>query len=103
MIGCGVRGTRTAGVLEGMLWVAKSLIIGKKVLPCSTVKLQLGSTDIISRFDTSGFILEHYVDGDLVNCTSETKMSQASPDGLHVWGKSRESNFLLIKLSSLCF
>jgi hypothetical protein len=42
-------------------------------------------------FDTSDFILEHYVDGDLVNCTSETKISQASPDGLHVWGKFRES------------
>lgn len=39
-------------------------------------------------FDTSKFILEHYVDGDLVNQSCKTNRSQASPDGLHVWGRS---------------
>ncbi|KAF2179304.1 Glyoxalase/Bleomycin resistance protein/Dihydroxybiphenyl dioxygenase [Zopfia rhizophila CBS 207.26] len=45
-------------------------------------------------YDTSGFILEHYVDGDLVNCHTETKVSQASPDGLHVWGPDVPEGFL---------
>jgi hypothetical protein len=39
------------------------------------------------RFDTSRFILEHYVDGDLVNEDYPTNRSLASPDSLHVWGK----------------
>jgi hypothetical protein len=43
---------------------------------------------MVPRYDTSGFILEHYVDGDQVNCHNETKISQASLDDLHVWGKS---------------
>lgn len=33
------------------------------------------------------FILEHYVDGDQVNCHTKTNITPASPDGLHVWGK----------------
>lgn len=39
-------------------------------------------------YDTSKFILEHYVDGDLVNSATETHVTRASPDDLHVWGKS---------------
>jgi hypothetical protein len=38
-------------------------------------------------FDSSKFILEHYVDGDLCNDEQETIVSVASPDNLHVWGK----------------
>lgn len=45
-------------------------------------------------FDTSGFILEHYVDGDQVNCHNETKISQASPDDLYVWGPDLPDGFL---------
>ncbi|KAL4772057.1 cytochrome P450 [Aspergillus nidulans var. acristatus] len=37
-------------------------------------------------FDPSRFILEHYVDGDLVDETYPTHRSLASPDNLHVWG-----------------
>ncbi|KAJ5982940.1 hypothetical protein N7481_005039 [Penicillium waksmanii] len=37
-------------------------------------------------FDTSRFILEHYVDGDLINDTSPTERELASPSNLHVWG-----------------
>lgn len=39
------------------------------------------------RYDPAGFIMEHYVDGDLVDSTQAPHRSQASPDGLHVWGK----------------
>jgi hypothetical protein len=37
-------------------------------------------------FDTSGFILEHYVDGDLFNNETLTKRAKAHPGNLHVWG-----------------
>lgn len=47
------------------------------------------------RFDTSRFILEHYVDGDLVNNKTETKTSLATPDGLHIWGKFSTTVLLL--------
>lgn len=38
-------------------------------------------------FDPSGFIMEHYVDGDLLDDTSKTQRTEASPDNLHVWGE----------------
>ncbi|CAK7201946.1 hypothetical protein SEUCBS139899_004662 [Sporothrix eucalyptigena] len=45
-------------------------------------------------FDTSKFILEHYVDGDLVNNQCKTNRSLASLDGLHVWGPDLPPSFL---------
>lgn len=39
-------------------------------------------------FDPSKFVMEHYVDGDLLNQSYPTQHSQASPDSLHVWGMS---------------
>lgn len=39
-------------------------------------------------FDPSKFILEHYVDGDLVNDTAPINREPAQPNNLHVWGKS---------------
>lgn len=42
---------------------------------------------MLIRYDPAGFIMEHYVDGDLVDSTQAPHRSQASPDGLHVWGK----------------
>lgn len=38
-------------------------------------------------FDPSRFILEHYVDGDLLDRKYPTQRTKASPDGLHVWGE----------------
>ncbi|KAJ5903686.1 hypothetical protein N7504_006069 [Penicillium tannophilum] len=46
-------------------------------------------------FDPSRFILEHYVDGDLVNDEYPTNRSLASPDSLHVWGPDLPPTFLL--------
>ncbi|KAJ2898104.1 Metapyrocatechase [Zalerion maritima] len=45
-------------------------------------------------YDPSDFIVEHYVDGDLVNEDTETKISESSPDGLHVWGPDLPDGFL---------
>lgn len=38
-------------------------------------------------FDPSRFILEHYVDGDLVNDETPINRTKAAPDNLHVWGQ----------------
>jgi hypothetical protein len=38
-------------------------------------------------FDQSRFILEHYVDGDLVNDETPINRTMAAPDNLHVWGE----------------
>lgn len=43
------------------------------------------------RFDPSRFILEHYVDGDLLDASEPTNDTLAEPDNLHVWGKSLSS------------
>lgn len=39
------------------------------------------------RFDSSKFILEHYIDGDLVDERTPTNRNAAAPGNLHVWGK----------------
>ncbi|CAH0051949.1 unnamed protein product, partial [Clonostachys solani] len=46
-------------------------------------------------FDPSHFILEHYVDGDLVNSSHEMNRSKASHNNLHVWGPDLPATFLL--------
>lgn len=38
-------------------------------------------------FDPSNFILEHYVDGDLLDMNEPTHHNKAAPDNLHVWGE----------------
>lgn len=38
-------------------------------------------------FDPSRFVMEHYVDGDLLDISYPTQRSKGSPDSLHVWGK----------------
>lgn len=38
------------------------------------------------RFDTSGFIVEHYADGDLVNKNTPVSNEEAGPQTLSVWG-----------------
>lgn len=39
-------------------------------------------------FDPSKFVMEHYVDGDLLDQSYPTQRSKSSPDSLHVWGMS---------------
>ncbi|KAI8659936.1 VOC domain-containing protein [Fusarium sp. Ph1] len=54
----------------------------------------LGSQIFDYWYDPSGFIVEHYVDGDQVNCHSKTNIELATPDGLHVWGPRLPEGFL---------
>ncbi|KAJ0383056.1 hypothetical protein COL922a_011257 [Colletotrichum nupharicola] len=37
-------------------------------------------------YDPSKFIFEHYVDGDQMNSSHPTSVSEASPNGLQIWG-----------------
>jgi catechol 2,3-dioxygenase-like lactoylglutathione lyase family enzyme len=46
----------------------------------------LGSQIFDYWFDPSRFIVEHYVDGDLVNDETPITRTKATPDHLHVWG-----------------
>ena len=60
----------------------------------SSIRLPLLTLlSFVVRYDTSNFILEHYVDGDMVNCKTETHISEATPDGLYIWGKSASMRF----------
>ncbi|GAP91945.2 putative glyoxalase family protein [Rosellinia necatrix] len=54
----------------------------------------LGSQIFDYWFDPSGFIFEHYVDGDLVTADEPTHRSQAGPGSLHAWGPDVPSSFL---------
>ncbi|KAI0021594.1 Glyoxalase/Bleomycin resistance protein/Dihydroxybiphenyl dioxygenase [Xylariomycetidae sp. FL0641] len=54
----------------------------------------LGSQIFDYWYDPFGFIMEHYVDGDLVNASEPVHRSQASPDSLHVWGPEVPGDFL---------
>ncbi|KAJ4294930.1 hypothetical protein N0V88_005169 [Collariella sp. IMI 366227] len=45
-------------------------------------------------FDPSGFIMEHYVDGDLLDMREPTHRSQMTPDNISVWGPEVPPTFL---------
>ena len=40
------------------------------------------------RFDASGNIIEHYTDGDLVNCDTPPTYEEVQPDSIKIWGPS---------------
>lgn len=46
----------------------------------------LGSQVFDYWFDTSGFVLEHYCDGDLVNTDTPVTYGKAGPHSLKIWG-----------------
>ena len=54
----------------------------------------MGGTGTTHRFDPSKFILEHYVDGDQVNCETPISRDVASPDGLYIWGPDLPATFM---------
>ncbi|OAP58468.1 hypothetical protein AYL99_07558 [Fonsecaea erecta] len=58
----------------------------------------LGSQIFDYWFDGSGFIVEHYSDGDLVNEDTPFSREPAAPDTLHVWGPNIPLAFLSAKM-----
>lgn len=82
---------RIVGALGGIFWGVRFLIIG--ACPCHGLgDWIVGGWSVnlcmCDRFDPSGFIVEHYVDGDLADESYPVNRSLASPDNLHVWGMS---------------
>ena len=51
------------------------------------VRLRERALLTLPRFDPSGFIMEHYVDGDLLNMTEPTHVNDENNAHLHVWGE----------------
>ncbi|OAL34774.1 hypothetical protein AYO20_05969 [Fonsecaea nubica] len=49
----------------------------------------LGSQIFDYWYDESGFELEHYADGDLVNCESEVTVQENGPHTMYIWGPPR--------------
>ncbi|OAP57297.1 hypothetical protein AYL99_08035 [Fonsecaea erecta] len=49
----------------------------------------LGSQIFDYWYDESGFELEHYADGDLVNCETEVTVQENGPHTMYVWGPPR--------------
>ncbi|KAH7116338.1 Glyoxalase/Bleomycin resistance protein/Dihydroxybiphenyl dioxygenase [Dactylonectria macrodidyma] len=54
----------------------------------------LGSQIFDYWFDNEGFVLEHYADGDLVNCNNPHQREPASPDSISIWGPNVPLAFL---------
>ncbi|KAG7040307.1 hypothetical protein JMJ77_0009918 [Colletotrichum scovillei] len=54
----------------------------------------LGSQIFDYWFDNDGFVLEHYADGDLVNCHNPPQREPASPDSIAVWAPMLPLAFL---------
>ncbi len=59
--------------------------------------LDVGASDALTfsnRFDSSGFVLEHYVDGDLVNAQNKPTREVAVPETIATWGPNVPLAFL---------
>jgi hypothetical protein len=53
-------------------------------------------------FDPSKFILEHYVDGDLIDDKTPTSRTKAGPDSLYVWGMLCSEFCCIAKFVLMC-
>lgn len=84
MTGSGAKSGRAAGGSGGMCLGARFLTIGK----ASSIYSDLRTLVLMAfrRFDSSGNIVEHYCDGDLVNQDTATSREPAVLESLYVWG-----------------
>lgn len=51
--------------------------------------LVIGSQIFDYWYDESGFEVEHYADGDLVNCETPVTVQENGPNTMYVWGPPR--------------
>ena len=80
--------------LKGHAWLEKkgwSLVwgVGRHIL---------GSQIFDYWFDPDGFVVEHYADGDLVNCHHIPERVPATPESISVWGPDVPLSFLTRKI-----
>lgn len=79
--------------LKGHIWLEKKgweLVwgVGRHIL---------GSQIFDYWFDPDNFVIEHYADGDLVNCHHKIERVPATPDSISVWGPDVPLAFLTRK------
>jgi hypothetical protein len=55
----------------------------------------------IYRFDSSGNILEHYCDGDMVNEKTQVEREPQSPHSMHIWGPDVPLAFMTGKVEDV--
>ncbi|KAI1370233.1 Glyoxalase/Bleomycin resistance protein/Dihydroxybiphenyl dioxygenase [Hypoxylon crocopeplum] len=61
----------------------------------------LGSQIFDYWFDSDGFVLEHYADGDMVNCNNPPQREPASIDSISIWGPNIPLAFLTRQLEDM--
>ena len=54
-----------------------------------------------TRFDSSGNVVEHYSDGDLVNNRNTVSRERAAPDTIAVWGPNVTVAFLTGRIEDI--
>ena len=74
-----------AGVSGDINWAARSSTTGESIADPFVSQAGLCQADA-ARFDASGFIVEHYSDGDLVNNQTKPTRQKLAPDTMASWG-----------------
>ncbi|KIW90389.1 uncharacterized protein Z519_09034 [Cladophialophora bantiana CBS 173.52] len=59
----------------------------------SFIHIDLGTRTPTTMFDPSGFIVEHYTDGDLINCDTAVHREQVAKHSLYVWVANSPRSF----------
>lgn len=72
------------GASGAISWALKSLITGESLQRIAG-QFEFRSNNIC-RFMPEDFMIEHYADGDQVNCHTETSTLPASDEALAIWG-----------------
>jgi hypothetical protein len=56
---------------------------------------------LFCRFDSSGNIVEHYCDGDLVNAETQVQREAQSPYSMYIWGPDVPLAFMTGKIEDV--
>lgn len=75
------------GAWGGISWGARFSITGEFAVGDEGCFFDRRLTNLsLSRWDTTGFMIEHYADGDLVNKDTPIGWMNAGDESLAVWG-----------------
>lgn len=73
------------------LWGVGRHILGSQIFDYWYISALVSFPNLVvlmfNRWDPSGFMMEHYADGDLVNDKTPVHRSQLGHDMLHIWGE----------------
>lgn len=83
-------------------WYVHIISCAQQYLADKICLLSIVDTDMFDdRFDGSGNVVEHYVDGDLVNEDTPERRIPAGPDSLFVWGPDLPLAFVTTRLEDV--